>query len=207
MGVVGAVGEFTRDADETVDITETDVSLEAVTPRAALRFRFGDEVRALAVGCETGESAKRIVLAVDKTKLRLPVAASLAALGRDVNSIRGGTREEHLYDLGLGRTAVRFCIRTGDDGLINVLDAARGMAWPQVLRECGLHLIERSPTRVIETGLGRVEIDARIPPPGGASPCGPHTHLLPDYLALERDMPVGMEIPEGYAPGAIFYSA
>ena len=87
-----------------------------------------------------------------------------------------------------------------------MLDAAGGQSWSHVLHELGPHLIERSPTRVIETALGRVEIDTQIPPPGGASPCGPHTHFLPDYLALDRDMPVGMEIAEVYAPGAIFYS-
>lgn len=207
LGVVGAVGEFTRDAGEAVDIAETDASLEAVTPRAALRLRCGDEVRALAVGAgEPGESAKRIVLAVPKTTLRLPVAAALAALGPDADFVRCDAREARLYDFGLGRAAARFCIRTGDEDLIAMLDASRGQSWSHVLDELGPHLIERSPTRVIETALGRVEIDTQIPPPGGASPCGPHTHFLPDYLALNRDMPVGMEISEVYAPGAIFYS-
>ena len=207
LGVVGAVGEFARDADEAVDIVETETSLEAVTPRAALRLHFGDEVRALAVGAgELEESAKRIVLAVPKTTLRLPVAAALAALGPDADFIRGDAREARLYDFGLGRAAARFCVRTGDAGLIAMLDAACGLSWSHVLHELGPELIERSPTRVIETALGRVEIDTQIPPPGGASPCGPHTHFLPDYLALDRDMPVGMEIAEVYAPGAIFYS-
>ena len=50
-----------------------------------------------------------------------------------------------------------------------------------------------------------LEIDIEIPPPGGASPEGPHTHLLPAHLALGRDAPPGVELPEGYAVGAIFY--
>ncbi|MEM7024246.1 MAG: hypothetical protein AAF637_16910 [Pseudomonadota bacterium] len=85
------------------------------------------------------------------------------------------------------------------------MEAHLGAPLLDVLPKIGPMLVRTSPTRVIETPLGRVEIATPIPPPGGQSPNGPHTHLLPDYLASGRVMPTGMDIPESYLPGAIFY--
>jgi hypothetical protein len=61
--------------------------------------------------------------------------------------------------------------------------------------------------RVVETALGRAEISAPIPPPGGQSPTGPHTHLLPDHLATGRATPVGLDVPRAYLPGVLWYPA
>ncbi|MGF1593076.1 MAG: hypothetical protein ACFCUW_07340 [Kiloniellaceae bacterium] len=43
-----------------------------------------------------------------------------------------------------------------------------------------------SPTRVVETAVGRVEVAVPIPPPGSRLPSGPRTHLLPGHLAVAR---------------------
>jgi hypothetical protein len=65
--------------------------------------------------------------------------------------------------------------------------------------------LEHSPTRVVETALGRIEVATPIPPPGGKSPDGPHTHLLPGHLALMRATPAGVDLPEAYSLCATFY--
>lgn len=206
LGVHGAVGEFLRDADEPLAWSRTGGLVEAVTPRAALRLEL--DSRVLALGSPEDARSDRlgpIVLAVPHSAFRLPVAGALTALGRDREAIRPQAAEAHLFDVGIGRDAARFCIRTDDPALIDRLVAAQGCDWPAYMRDVTPAVVASGPARVIETGLGRVEIDTPVPPPDGRSPEGPHTHLLPDHLALGRDAPPGIDLPPGYAPGAIFY--
>jgi hypothetical protein len=66
-------------------------------------------------------------------------------------------------------------------------------------------ILHASPTRVVPSPVGRVEVFTPIPPPGGTSPAGPHTHFLPAHLAAGRETPPGMELPEALVPCAIFY--
>ena len=75
------------------------------------------------------------------------------------------------------------------------------------LPRLGPALVRESPARVVETALGRIEVSSAIPPPGGASPAGSHTHMLPNHLATGRALPVGMDLPRAYLPGAVFYPA
>lgn len=205
LGVVGAVGEFLRGPGEAVEIRRTETAIEALTPRAALRLSLPEDVRALSV--ETGTSAKPIVLAVKAETPPLPTATRPTTLGPDGAALRPERRGERLFDLGLGRGAARFCVRTGDAAMLAALEAAEDTEWPAWLGSLGPALMRASPARVIETPLGRVEIDTPIPAAGGVSPNGPHTHLLPEYLALGLDAPAELRIPESYRVGAIFYPA
>lgn len=203
LGVVGAVGEFMRGAGEPVEIRRGPDRIEAITPRAALRLSIDDTIRALEI--ETKNRQKRIVLAVKKEYGALPTATRPTDLGLDAASIRTERQEARLFDLGLGRDGARFCIRTDDSELIDALRATADQRWPAWLGTLGLELARRSPHRVIETRLGRVEINTPIPAPGDVSPPGPHTHLLPDHVALGQDAPAELCVPERYAPGALFY--
>lgn len=203
LGVVGAVGEFMREAQAPAEIRRERAMIEAATPRAALRLTIDDNSRALEI--ETEAHPNRIVLAVKTEADALPRAESPTDLGLDAKAIRAEQRAERLFDLGLGRDVARFCVRTGDRDLIDALTAASGARWPDWLGTLGPKIIERSPARVIETRLGRVEINTPIPPPNGCSPPGPHTHFLPDHIALGQDAPADLQIPERYAAAAIFY--
>lgn len=203
LGVVGAVGEFVRDADEPVELRRDDHGVEAVTPRAALRLAIDDDIRVLEIEAEGRPN--RIVLAVKSETGALPVAESPRNLGADAAALRRERQGERLFDLGLGRDVARFCVRTADSVLIAALEGAAGARWPSWLGTLGEEIVRQSPTRVIETRLGRVEIDAPIPPPGGASPEGPHTHLLPGHIALGLDAPAELRLPKRYAAGAIFH--
>ena len=66
-------------------------------------------------------------------------------------------------------------------------------------------LVIESRTRIVESALGHIEVQGQIPPPDIESPNGPHTHLLLDHLETGRALPVGMDLPRAYLPGAIFY--
>jgi len=135
----------------------------------------------------------------------LPVATGLASLGPDKDAILAAEHGATLFDLGLGRAEARFCIRTGDAALRAALDAAMGAELGAVMTSLGHALFEKSPTRMVESALARAEITAPIPPPGGQSPDGPHTHLLPPILAKGRKTPPQLDLPDDYVLGATFY--
>lgn len=204
MGIVGAVAEFTAPPDATVDVTVTGENLIARTRNGAVRMTLNDDVRALTFDPPGLQTAPRIVLAVKRERGRLPVADGVADLGEDDGALLRdqGTR---LFDLGLGRKEARFCVRTARGPAMRALETATGLPFAQSLALIGAPLVSESPTRVVETALGRIEVQGRIPAPDARSPDGPHTHLLPDHLATGRALPVGMDLPRAYLPGAIFY--
>jgi hypothetical protein len=85
------------------------------------------------------------------------------------------------------------------------LNHAVGLPLDALMQSCGKSLLAASPARVVETALGRIEVTTQIPPPGGKSPAGPHTHLLPGHLALQRATPAGVDLPEAYSLCATFH--
>lgn len=208
LGVYGAVAEFTRERDEDVVVSRDGATIEAETPRAALRLTIGRNVRALRM--ETGSSGlggtERIVLALPKAQQALQACDRLTARGPDTAAIRQADRTVSLFDLGLGRSSVRFCVRAESERCTALLRSREGMPLSSYFPELGPALIAESPTRVVETRLGRIEIRTPISPPNGSVRGGPHTHFLPDRFGLGRDMPPGLDLPEGYAPGAVYYA-
>lgn len=208
VGVVGAVAEFTARPGGSVEVDADGAWIVATTEGGRLRFRIDDDVRALTFDPpETPPERQRLVLAVKRERGRLPVSAIIADLGEDHAAIRTGDRGARLFDIGLGRKEARFCVRCTPGAALDALMSAAGSAMHMALPRIGPTLIQDSPVRVVESALGRIEVSGPIPPPGGASPAGPHTHLLPDHLATGRALPTGMDLPRAYLPGAIFYPA
>ncbi|MEL6208396.1 MAG: hypothetical protein AAFR47_24355, partial [Pseudomonadota bacterium] len=206
LGVYGAVAEVMRSPEEPVEIRRDDESVVALTPRAALRITARRGTRAMAWR-EAQDRPERIVLALPKVRLEEPGPAALTALGPDRDALMPGSADQPRVDLGLGRAEARFTIRSGDQALIDSLSATDGTAWPDHLAQTGAVIQAASPHRVIETPLGRAEIDAPIPAPAGRSPDGPHTHLLPDLIAQRLAVPPLLAMPSAFAAGAIFYPA
>ncbi|MDA0701712.1 MAG: DUF1289 domain-containing protein [Proteobacteria bacterium] len=208
FGVYGAVAEFIRDRDEVVVVTRKDATIEAVTPRAALRLTGDQGVRALRV--DTGASGlsgtERIVLAVPRAKRALRAVDSLTLRGPDTAAIRRADRQCPLYDLGLGSANIRFCVRAQSERCAAELRSREGMQLPAFLPELGPTLSDENATRVVETRLGRIEIRTPISPPNASLTYGPNTHFLPERFQLNRDMPPGLDLPEAYVPGAIYYA-
>lgn len=202
--VVGAVAEFTAAQGEDVDVIVDGDDIVAHTRNGAMSMTINDDIRALTFDPPDWTSEPRIVLAVKRERGRLPVAAGVSDQGADDAALfqeDDGT----LYDLGLGRKEGRFCVRLGDGAAQEALDRATSLEFAQALPVIASSLIAESPTRVVESALGRIEVRGQIPPPDATSPHGPHTHLLPDHLETGRALPVGMDLPRAYLPGAIFY--
>jgi hypothetical protein len=55
--------------------------------------------------------------------------------------------------------------------------------------------------------VGRIEVYAPIPGPGGTSPEGPHTHVLPKLLRSGRTHAATTPIPAGWVPCAALHPA
>ncbi|MEM6934489.1 MAG: DUF1289 domain-containing protein [Pseudomonadota bacterium] len=205
FGVVGAVAEFTPAQGQTVDVAISDATIEARTKGGAIRMEIDDAVRALTFDPPTTPvQESRVVLAVKRERGRLPVASTISDLGEDTAPLDAADAGR-LFDLGLGRKEARFCIRVVDEPTCVELESVSGLPLEKSLPRLGPRLVAASPTRVVETALGRIEVQGAIPRPDERSPDGPHTHLLPDHLATKRAMPVGMDLPRAYLPGGIFY--
>jgi len=208
VGIHGAVGEFSAAPGETVRIARRGDALEAATAQGALRLAVEDSTRALGLAAGGGSPGLRaIVLAVPRVRLALPVHGAVTPLGPDAGAIGAQDRAAPLYDLGLGSPAAQFCIRSAEPAMLDVLAAAAGRPWMQAMGTLGPAALAHAPHRVVLTQAARVEVYAPIPPPGDRSPPGPHTHLLPDCLALGRETSPDLDLPAAYAPAAIFYPA
>ena len=206
FGCYGATAEFICHHDEPCDVSVTGETITAISDRGALQLTIGEHVRALRLRADHPRRGNRaIFLVVLKATATLPVATTLTPLGRDEGAIRPECRNDPWFDLGLGRADLRFCVRASATELRDKLNKASGLPLSDVLQGAGAMIVKHSPARVVESPLGRAEIYAPIPPPGGQSPDGPHTHLLPGHLASGRATPPGIDLPPVYALGATFY--
>lgn len=204
MGVVGALAEF--EVPENADV-KVDTQGDAVvvhTKNGAMRVVINDDIRALTFDPPNMISEPRVVLAVKRARGCLPVSHSVSDLGEDVGALMADAAMR-LFDLGLGRKEGRFCVRVADGPAQMSLDRAAGLPLADALPQIGAPLLAESPTRVVESALGRMEVQGRIPTGTGGTEPGPHTHLLPDLLATGRALPVGMDLPRAYLPGAVYY--
>jgi hypothetical protein len=205
-GVYGAVAEFCVGDGEPIALHVGDHIIRASSPRGTISLRLSDHVRALAFGtAHNPAEADIIVLAVLREHATFVPHFGLTNLGPDVGSIRMSDRDEQLYDLGLGRIAAGFGIRTVEPALTASLERCSGFAWPDVLGLIGAEIVQSSPTRIVRHSLGRIEVFTDIPPLGGQSPPGPHTHFLPSHLSSRLDLPRNLTIPDVYVPCAIHY--
>jgi predicted Fe-S protein YdhL (DUF1289 family) len=207
-GVYGAVAEFSVGDCEVVALHVGGRSIRATSPRGAISLHLSDHVRALVFGASQNPAdADIIVLAVLRDHATFVSHFGLTNLGLDVGSIRRSDRHEQLYDFGLARIAAGFGIRTANPVLTASLVRCSGLGWPDVISLIGAEIVELSPTRVVRHSLGRIEVFTDIPPPGGQSPPGPHTHFLPSQLSSRADLPPNLTLPDVYVPCAVHYPA
>ncbi|HET6376006.1 MAG TPA: DUF1289 domain-containing protein [Methylocella sp.] len=206
LGCYGACAEFFFPNGAGFEVSASGGTVTALSKQGALQLSIGGYSRALQLrpGHADGGS-EAIFLVIAKTRASLPAASVLTPLGPDEGAIAPEKRRYPLFDLGLGRADLRFCVRPAAPELTEALTRLSGQPLEEVLEKAGSLLVKHSPARVIETVLGRAEIFTPIPPPGGAPPLGPHTHLLPSLLASGRSAPPGIDLPPAYALGATFY--
>lgn len=197
IGTFGVSGEFSRDAQEPAIIDRDDDLFIVATARGALRIAPTGPVRAIAYETllSDGEGwSHALAICVER-----PATTStlIQASGVDEEAIRQEDRDSLLFDMGVANGAVRMCVRTRDPRLVDTLRESCGHSLldkPAVLRE----VLRAQPHRVLLSPVGRVEVFQPIPAPGGKSPDGPHTHVLPKLIPKRRPHSSSVPIPDGW---------
>lgn len=202
MGSWGAVAEFHQDPGEPAGII---AALERATGRGAIRLTGLEAAEPVAYETLSPKPHRwtvSVALCLPAEAARRASRAVLTELGPDAEAVRPEDRDGILFDMGLAQPQVDFCIRVADPALLATLRAAAGRA---VFGSAALPaILAAHPHRVALTGLGRVEVFQKIggPETGGASPAGPHTHVLPKLLASGRTHSANVPIPHGLVPCA-----
>ena len=206
MGVQGALAEFGPAAEQpAVAVRRAERTVEAITAGGGLRLTITDGTAAFArADPDRPDGVGTVYLAVPRRSLPAPSAGVAIAEG-DPAALRPEDGDDLLVDLAVGHAAAAFCVRTGDAELGKRLRAVEGAPWREALDQVGHAIVAASPHRVVTTRLGRIEVYAPIPREWGASPEGPHTHLLPALLGTGRELPGGVDLPPGLAPAAAFH--
>src|SRR5262249_29922626 len=201
FGCDGAGAQFLCGKDEPCDISVTDGSITAYTERGRLKLTIDENVRALQLHRRKPEGGA-ILLVVLKAKTSLPAATGLTPLGPDAGALKPECRNEPWFDLGLGRADLRLCLRTAEPKLQDILTRSAGLALPELLHIAGPAILDYNPTRVFVSPLGRVEVFALTPPPGGAAQA---SRLTPAQFACVSAAAPRIDLPPVYALGATFH--
>jgi hypothetical protein len=203
VGTFGAVAEFMRDRGEPHSwFSAPGDCTQIMTARGGIRVRSRADLTVLAYNTFPGGGdtwGNEVAFCLPATQERPPRA--IRCLGPDREALRPEDRTALLFDVGAGVGAVRFCVRTADRELMAALLEAQGAdPLSAAAGPSNALTLKLSPARVAISPLARIEVYAPIPPPGGASPLGPHTHLLPRLVASGRTHSANAPIPAGLQP-------
>jgi hypothetical protein len=206
LGTFGALAEFTREPDEPVALDRDDGAVSVVTGRGALRIARHPELRPIASESPTAESwSHRVALCLPEGSCAMSGRTEFSEVGLDREAPREEDRAGVLFDLGLGALQADFHVRSGDPEIIAALRACTGKSVFSPGSGAMKVILAANPHRVFVSRLGRVEVYQPIPPAGGKSPSGPHTHVLPKLLAHGRTHSANEPLPTGWVPCAHFY--
>ena len=206
LGTFGALAEFMRDADEAVALKRNDGAVSAVTPRGGLRVVLHPDLRPIASETPTTESwSHRVALCLAEARCAMSQRTAFTEVGPDREALREEDRAGVLFDLGLGALHADFHVRSSDPDVIAELRATTGQSVFSPTSSAMKVILAANPHRVFVSRLGRIEVYQPIPPPGGKSPTGPHTHVLPKLLARGRTHSANEPLPPGWIPCAHFY--
>jgi len=210
MGSFGALGEFVHDAGEVLDLRRGSGEVAAATNRGGIRLLACPGLRPIA--CETATAGGRswsqsIAFCLPATDCAMAGRDTLTELGPDADPLRPEDRGAILFDLGLALPQADFCLRTADAGLIATLRATAGQPVFAPGSPAMPAILAAAPHRVVLTRFARLEVYQPIPQPGGQSPEGPHTHVLPRLLASGRSHAATLPVPPGWVPAAQLHPA
>lgn len=204
VGELGALAEFHLDG-----AARRDGDFTLACAGGALRVLLLPPVRMLA--CETPSANARlwnhvVLFCLPRDLARMVGRTLVCEVGVDDQAIDPAARADVLFDLGLGLQTADFMVRTGDAALLRVLRRAQGFPWSDAV-ELQHAVVAASPVRVVASRLARIEVCNAIPTPDGASPQGPHTHLLPALLQQRRVHDANLPVPDGLWPCLCLYPA
>jgi hypothetical protein len=190
VGTYGAIGEFEYGLGETgltLDLERLSVS----TARGSLAVGDLSDVQALAF-VDDGEQVREVAFCTRREGARRTAITAVDAL---------------TYDLGLAAPHVDMLVRVKPDDAETAaaLRSAEGLSLFAAGHQAGAAIARASPTRILVSAVARLEVHQPIPPPGGRSPEGPHTHLLPKFLAEGLTRPPQSPLPDGLFCGLSLY--
>lgn len=206
IGSFGAIGEFTRDAGEAATLSDTGGRLAVRTARGALAMAPEQGVRPLAwetLRQPLDRWAQGIEFCLPSATAAMSRRRTLTALGPDPAALDGRARGMALFDIGAAAPNVDVCIRTGDPGLLALLEGALGQDIVQAAHPVMAAIVNASPARVFCSRLGRIEI---YQPIGREhTPEGPHSHVLAKLLKGGRSHSANLPVPIGWMPALSLY--
>jgi hypothetical protein len=197
LGVWGGVGEFRFDRGEPCEIDLDGPT--AITPRGALCAGMLDATVALEIRSVEGR-LEEIAFCLPADLCGPARTDRLTERGPDGAAARPADRRDVLFDLGLGAAHVEALVRlpAGDAGAIAALRACCGRSLFGAGHAAAETLRRANPPRIFRSPVARLEVYTPIPPPGGTSPEGPHTHILPHLLRQRRAHAPDSPIPDGW---------
>ena len=208
VGTFGAIAEFTRDLGEPAEFNRTGGGLSVVTNKGGLRFVPQPELRLIASESPTTESwSHRVALCLPQESCAMNRRTTLTEIGPDGDALRKQDRGGVLFDLGLGTLQIDVCIRVDDPEIAAVLRTRAGQSVFAPESDVIGIVLAANPHRVFVSHIARAEVFQPIPPAGGRSPDGPHTHVLPKLLAHGRTHSATEPLPNGWIPCAHLYPA
>ncbi|MFT4119811.1 DUF6925 family protein [Bradyrhizobium sp.] len=208
VGTFGAIAEFTRDAGEDADRATEGHGISVVTSRGGIRITPHPQLRPIASESPTtGSWNHRVALCLPQDSCAMSRRTVLAEVGPDRAALRDRDRDGILFDLGLGTLQIDVCIRIADADAVADLRRCTGKSVFAAGSDAMAIILAANPPRVFLSRVGRAEVFQPIPPPGGRSPDGPHTHLLPKLLGHGRTHAATEPLPEGWIPCAHLYPA
>ncbi len=204
IGTYGVLAEFARELGEPFDRR----GLQVVTARGAIRIEANPEAAARAYEVLSTQPLlwhHGVLFCLPERESAMPARRAITELGPDRDAIRPDDRAAVLFDLGLGSPVFAFCVRTSDPALATTLRRVEGNALLAAGREVAGALVAASPHRVAFSRFARIEVYQPIAPEGGATPTGPHTHLLPRLLRPQQSHSANIRLPAGAVPGLTLY--
>jgi hypothetical protein len=190
VGTYGALGEFEYALDEP-DLAIDLPGMSIRSRRGALRIDGLAEVKVFALVDEAGRT-REIAFCTTRRGAGRTCITALDAL---------------TFDVGLGVPHIDMLVRlrADDSEAADVLRAAAGQGLFAPGNPAGAAIARASPCRILVSPIATLEVDQPIPPPGGRSAEGPHTHLLPKFLAQGLVHPPDSPLPEGLYCGLSLY--
>ena len=206
VGTFGAIAEFTRDTDEAAELCRSERAISAVTARGGLRVAAHQGLRLIASESPTSESwTHRVAFCLPENSCAMSGRTELTEIGLDQEALRVMDQAGVLFDLGLGTLQVDVCVRSNEPEVIAALRGCAGKSVFDPMSRAMSVILSANPHRVFISRIGRAEVYQPIPPPGGVSPTGPHTHVLPKLLAHGRTHAATEPLPAGWIPCAHCY--
>jgi hypothetical protein len=190
IGTWGAIGEFQYDADEPGLVLDL-ATLSVTSLRGALHIGDLSDAKLFALVDEAG-----------RTREIAFCSPCPAARRTTIHQL-----DETTFDLGIGAPHVDVMVRLRADDAETKAALREGRGRPLLApgNPAGPAIGRSSPTRIFVSALARLEVHQPIPPPGGRSPEGPHSHLLPHYLKEGRVHAPGSPLPAGLYCGLSLY--